>query len=47
LQKKEADIALLDDEDDGFKVRISVRDFEVLKKAKVAAQANPNIFAQF
>jgi hypothetical protein len=36
-QKKEADLLLLNDEDEGFKVRISLRDFEVLKRAKLAS----------
>ena len=33
--KKEADLQLLDDEDDDFKVKISLADFEVLKRAKL------------
>ena len=36
-----------EDEEDGFKVRISLADFEVLKRAKVAERANPQYFAQF
>jgi hypothetical protein len=38
---------LIDDEDDGFKVRVSLADFEVLKKAKLASRANPELFAKF
>ena len=34
-QKKEADLALLDDELDDFKVKISLQDYEVLKRAKL------------
>ena len=36
-QKREADLLLLNDEDDGFKVRVSMADFEVLKQAKLAS----------
>ena len=43
--KKEADLQLLDDEDDDFKVKISLADFEVLKRAKLQAQANPMLMA--
>ena len=35
-QKKQADLLLLNDEDDGFKVRVSMADYEVLKRAKLA-----------
>lgn len=35
--KKEADLQLLDDEGDDFKVKISLADFEVLKRAKLQA----------
>ena len=34
-RKKEADLALADDEEDNFKVKISVADFEILKQAKL------------
>ena len=34
-QKKEADLELLDDEQDNFQVKISLQDFEVLKRAKL------------
>ena len=43
--KKEADLQLLDDEADDFKVKISLADFEVLKRAKLQAQANPMLMA--
>ena len=43
--KKEADLQLLDDEADDFKVKISLADFEVLKRAKLQAQANPMLLA--
>ena len=43
--KKEADLQLLEDEDDDFKVKISLADFEVLKRAKLQAQANPMLMA--
>ena len=46
-QKKEADLLLLNDEDECFKVRISLADFEVLKRAKIASKANPQLFAEF
>lgn len=46
-KKREADLLLLNDEDDGFKVRVSLADFEVLKQAKLASRANPLLFAQF
>ena len=46
-QKKEADLLLINDEDDGFKVRVSLADFEVLKRFKLAAQANPDLFAEY
>ena len=46
-QKKQADLLLLNDEDDGFKVRVSMADYEVLKEAKLVLQANPELFAQF
>ena len=36
-QKREADLLLLNDEDEGFKVRVSMADFEVLKQAKLAS----------
>ena len=36
---------LLDDEQDDFKVKISLADFEVLKDAKMHLQANPMLFA--
>ena len=39
--KKEADLQLLDDEADDFKVKISLEDFEILKRAKLQGQANP------
>ena len=39
--KKEADLQLLDDEADDFKVKISLEDFEILKRAKLQQQANP------
>ena len=42
---KEADLQLLDDEADDFKVKISLADFEVLKRAKLQAQANPMLMA--
>ena len=32
--KKEADLALLDDEQDDFKVKISLGDYELLQEAK-------------
>ena len=32
--KKEADLALLDDEQDDFKVKISLADYELLQQAK-------------
>lgn len=35
-QKKQADLLLLNDQDDGFKVRVSMADYEVLKRAKLA-----------
>ena len=34
--KKEADLQLLDDEADDFKVKVSLADFEILKRAKLA-----------
>ena len=34
-RKKEADLELLDDEQDNFQVKISLQDFEVLKRAKL------------
>ena len=43
--KKEADLQLLDDEADDFKVKISLADFEILKRAKLQAQANPMLLA--
>ena len=43
--KKEADLQLLEDENDDFKVKISLADFEVLKRAKLQAQANPMLMA--
>ena len=42
--KKEADLQLLDDEGDDFKVKISLADYEVLKRAKLQNQANPMLF---
>ena len=33
-EKKEADLALLDDEEDDFKVKISLADYELLQQAK-------------
>ena len=33
--KKEADLELLNDEADDFKVKISLADFEILKRAKL------------
>ena len=41
--KKEADLQLLDDEQDDFRVKISLADFELLKQAKLHAQANPMV----
>ena len=41
--KKEADLQLLDDEADDFKVKISIEDYEILKRAKLAQQANPQL----
>ena len=35
--KKEADLQLLDDEQDDFRVKISLADFELLKQAKLHA----------
>ncbi len=39
--KKHADLMLLDDEADDFKVKISMEDFEILRRAKLQQQANP------
>ncbi len=33
--KKQADLQLLDDEEDDFKVKISLQDFDILKRAKL------------
>lgn len=43
-RKKEADLALADDEQDNFQVKISTQDWEILKRAKLQLQANPMIF---
>ena len=43
-RKKEADLALADDEQDNFKVKISMEDWEILKKAKQQLQGNPMVF---
>ena len=32
---------LLDDEQDDFRVKVSLGDFEILRQAKLQAQANP------
>ena len=39
--KKQADLQLLDDEADDFKVKITMEDFEILRRAKLQQQANP------
>ena len=44
--KKEADLQLLDDEQDDFRVKISLSDFELLKQAKLHAQANPMVVGE-
>ena len=44
--KKEADLQLLDDEQDDFRVKISLADFEVLRQAKLHAQANPMVVGE-
>ena len=44
--KKEADLQLLDDEQDDFRVKISLADFELLKQAKLHAQANPMVVGE-
>ena len=46
-QKKEADLAILDDEEDDFKVKISLKDYELLKEAKVQASANNMLMGGF
>lgn len=46
-RKKEADLQLLNDEDDGFRVKISLADNDVLKKYKLDKLANPDLFAQY
>ena len=38
--KKEADLELLEEEKDDFRVKISLADYELLKQAKLYAQAN-------
>ena len=43
-RKKEADLALADDEQDNFKVKISMEDWEILKQAKQQLQGNPMVF---
>jgi glycine cleavage system pyridoxal-binding protein P len=44
--KKQADLQLLDDEEDDFKVKISLQDFDILKRAKLQQQANPAFVPQ-
>ena len=39
--KKQADLQLLDDEADDFKVKITMEDFEILRRAKLQQHANP------
>ena len=39
--KKQADLQLLDDEADDFRVKISMEDFEILRRAKLQQHANP------
>ena len=39
--KKQADLLLLDDEADDFRVKISMEDFEILRRAKLQQHANP------
>ena len=46
-RKKEADLELLDDEDDGFRVKVSLADHNVLKKYKLDKLANPDLFRQY
>ena len=46
-RKKEADLLLIDDEDDGFRVKIKLGDFDVLKKYKLDKLANPDLFRQY
>ena len=46
-RKKEADLQLLDDEDNGFRVKVSLADNDVLKKYKLDKLANPDLFRQY
>ena len=51
VQKTEADLQLIDDEEDQFQVKISVQDFEILKLAKLQnigqnVHVNQGIFLQ-
>ena len=40
-RKKEADLRLLDDEQDNFRVKVSQEDFELLKRIKQGQQIQP------
>jgi hypothetical protein len=41
--KKQADLELLRDEKDDFKVKISLADYEILKQAKLQSQVNQDL----
>ena len=43
--KLEADLEAYNSDDDDFtSVKISIKDYDVLKRAKLLEQANPNLF---